>query len=102
MEFLGVRTIELVRFADLCPTLRFRGLAGGGGGMSEGGDHSRELRQHSVRQVILILIIVAIIVGVTIWGATRGATRRTSRWAGRRASRRAIRRASRGGGLLAV
>ena len=79
MEFLRVGTIELVRFVDLGPTLRFGGLVGGGCGMSEGGDHSRELLQHSVRRVILILVIVAIIVGVTIWGTARGATRRTSR-----------------------
>ena len=35
MEFVGVRTIELVRFMDLHPLLRFRGLVGGGGGMSK-------------------------------------------------------------------
>ena len=78
-EFLRFGTVKLVRFADLGPTRRFGGLAGGGGGTSEGGDRSRELQQHSVRRVILILIIVTIIVGVTIQGATRGATRRTSR-----------------------
>ena len=79
MEFLRLRTIELVRFADLRPTQRFGGLTGGGGGTSEGGDRSRELRQHSVRWVILILIIVAIIIGVTIRGTARGATRRDRR-----------------------
>ena len=42
-EFLGVGTIELVRFVDLGPMLRFGGLVGGGCGMSEGGDHSCEL-----------------------------------------------------------
>ena len=42
-EFVGVRTVELVRFADLCPLLRFRGLAGGGGGMSKCGNCSCEL-----------------------------------------------------------
>ena len=35
MEFVGVRTIKLVRFTDLHPPLRFGGLAGGGGGTSE-------------------------------------------------------------------
>ena len=34
-EFVGVGTVELVRFVDLCPLLRFGGLAGGGGGTSE-------------------------------------------------------------------
>src|SRR6201981_2303164 len=43
-EFVGVGTVELVRFADLSPTLGFGGLAGGGGGTSEGSDCSRELR----------------------------------------------------------
>ena len=98
MEFLRFKTIELVRFADLGPTLRFGGLAGGGGGMSKGGDCSCELRQHSVCRVILVLVIVTIIIRITI----QGAARRASRWTGRGASRRASRRASRGGGLLAV
>ena len=35
MEFVGVGTVKLVRFADFCPPLRFRRLVGGGGGMSE-------------------------------------------------------------------
>ena len=43
MEFVGVRTIELVRFADLCPMLRFGRLVGGSGGMGKGGDCSHEL-----------------------------------------------------------
>src|ERR1700746_725255 len=43
-EFVGVGTVELVRFADLSPMLGFRGLSGGVSGMSEGGNCSRELR----------------------------------------------------------
>ena len=78
-EFLGLGTVELVRFMDLCPMLGFRGLVGGSCGTSKGGDHSCELRQHSVRQIALILVIVAIIVGVTIQGTARGATRRDRR-----------------------
>ena len=42
-EFVGVRTVELVRFADLCPMLRFGRLVRGGGGTSEGGDCSHKL-----------------------------------------------------------
>ena len=45
MEFLGVRTVKLVRFVDLCPMLGFGGLAGGGGGTSKGGDCSHKLQQ---------------------------------------------------------
>ena len=79
MEFLGVGTVELVRFADLGPTLRFRGLVGGGGRTSKEGDRSRKLRQNSVRRVILIIVIVAIIIRISIWRTTRGAARRASR-----------------------
>ena len=43
MEFLGVGTVELVRFMDLHPMLRFGGLAGGSCGTSKGGDRSHEL-----------------------------------------------------------
>ena len=34
-EFVGVGTVELVRFVDLCPLLGFGGLAGSSGGMSK-------------------------------------------------------------------
>ena len=94
-EFLRVGTIKLVRFTDLHPTLRFGGLAGGGGGMSKGGDCSRELQQDSVCWVVLIIVIVAIMVGSTIQRTTRGATRGTSRGASRGAGRG-------GGGPLAM
>src|ERR1700746_763979 len=59
MEFVGVGTVKLVRFADLSPTLGFRGLLGGGSGTSEGGDCSRELRQNSVHRVVMELVNVA-------------------------------------------
>src|SRR6201981_3602350 len=36
-ELVRVGTVKLVRFMDLSPTLGFGGLAGGGGGTSEGG-----------------------------------------------------------------
>ena len=78
-EFLRFGTVELVRFADLGPTLRFGGLVGGSGGTSEGGNCSCELRQHSVHRIALILVIITIIVGVIIWGAARGTTRRNRR-----------------------
>ena len=42
-ELMGVRTIELVWFADFHPPLRFGRLTGGGGGMSEGGNCSHDL-----------------------------------------------------------
>ena len=83
MEFVGIGPIKLVRFVDLSPMLGFRGLAGGGGGMSKGGDRSCKLRQDLVRWVVLIIIIIAIIVRITIWRTTRGAARRASRGASR-------------------
>src|ERR1700746_1939687 len=85
MEFVGVGTMELVRFADLSPTLGFGGLSGGGGGTSEGSDCSCKLRQNMVRRVVVKLVIVTII----IWGTARRATGRTRRLltVGRRVAR---------------
>src|SRR6201981_341479 len=71
MEFVGVGTVELVRFTDLSPTLGFGGLSGGGGGTSEGGDCSRELRQNMVCRVVVKLVIVTIIFRRTVRRATR-------------------------------
>ena len=70
-EFVGFGTVELVRFVDLSPTLGFGGLLGGGGGTSEGGNCSHELRQNMVRRVVVKLVIVTIIFRRTARRATR-------------------------------
>src|SRR6201981_80138 len=84
-EFVRVGTVELVRFADLSPTLGFGGLSGGSSGTSEGSDCSRELRQNMVRRVVVKLVIVTIIIRRT----ARRATGRTGRLltVGRRVAR---------------